>query len=368
MLQFDRLSDSESRRAQHASVPILFDRQHPHTRPFISLLAFLITVELFLPISSYLRYLSRLVLSFPRSYSHCPPTSIFEQVLTGDAWASEIARPLFQTRFDGPVVAFFGSFIVIVGWTLLQVVVAVLLEHFGAAANREKERALTQRAVEAGHSAPHFCTDPLMASLAHFDTNADLSQRIKTLFQALDTDESKTLSFRELQSGLRKLNFKPRIRLSEDDFDVLTISRTLCTASGEVDAISFERIMRHQLAVYVQRQVAVAMSLAPENDVNQTGTILFVLKLIKNGISEILDNGSGNGIIGCNGGSGSARSISKTEPEASLSSPVAGPARLGKINGCHPTLESMIAGLQHSMDLVLSKLKIDKEDSSVIQP
>ena len=31
------------------------------------------------------------------------------------------------------------------------------------------------------------------------------------------------------------------------------------------------------------------MSLAPENDINQTGTVLFVLKLIKNGINEILD-------------------------------------------------------------------------------
>ncbi len=24
---------------------------------------------------------------------------------------------------------------------------------------------------EAGHDAPHFCTDPLMATLAHFDTD-----------------------------------------------------------------------------------------------------------------------------------------------------------------------------------------------------
>ena len=60
---------------------------------------------------------------------------------------------------------------------------AVSAEHFGAAAGREKERAQAQRAMEAGHSAPHFCTDPLMASLAHFDTNADLAKRIRTLFE-----------------------------------------------------------------------------------------------------------------------------------------------------------------------------------------
>ena len=36
---------------------------------------------------------------------------------------------------------------------------------------------------EAGHETPRFSTDPLMATLAHFDTDADLSQRIQTLFQ-----------------------------------------------------------------------------------------------------------------------------------------------------------------------------------------
>ena len=35
----------------------------------------------------------------------------------------------------------------------------------------------------AGHDSPHFCTDPLMATLAHFETDSDLARRIKTLFQ-----------------------------------------------------------------------------------------------------------------------------------------------------------------------------------------
>jgi hypothetical protein len=35
-------------------------------------------------------------------------------------------------------------------------------------------RSLTHRSLdpqEAGHDTPHFCTDPLMATLAHFDTD-----------------------------------------------------------------------------------------------------------------------------------------------------------------------------------------------------
>jgi len=53
------------------------------------------------------------------------------QVCTGDGWASDIARPLFHGEggtdgadhkgLDGWAALFFISFIVIVGWTLLQV-------------------------------------------------------------------------------------------------------------------------------------------------------------------------------------------------------------------------------------------------------
>jgi hypothetical protein len=43
----------------------------------------------------------------------------------------------------------------------------------GGTAAREMFRSdgSVHRAQEAGHDAPHFCTDPLMATLAHFDTD-----------------------------------------------------------------------------------------------------------------------------------------------------------------------------------------------------
>ncbi len=72
------------------------------------------------------------------------------QVCTGDAWASEIARPMVENdlgELDGGNAIFFVSFIVVVSWTLLQVVVAVLLDNFAEASNAEKQRGeATQRA------------------------------------------------------------------------------------------------------------------------------------------------------------------------------------------------------------------------------
>ncbi len=65
------------------------------------------------------------------------------QICTGDAWASEIARPMVETpdgSLDAGNAIFFVSFIVVVGWTLLQVVVAVLLDNFTEASNAEKQR------------------------------------------------------------------------------------------------------------------------------------------------------------------------------------------------------------------------------------
>ena len=78
------------------------------------------------------------------------------QICTGDGWASDIVRPVFLSRcgengeseevpseeqgMEGTTAMFFVSFVVLVAWTLLQVVVAVLLDNFTAAADQEKQR------------------------------------------------------------------------------------------------------------------------------------------------------------------------------------------------------------------------------------
>ncbi len=51
------------------------------------------------------------------------------------------------------------------------------------ACGNEKEKLARQRVRELGLMSGHSVLDPLLASLAHFDTSADLSKRIASLFQ-----------------------------------------------------------------------------------------------------------------------------------------------------------------------------------------
>lgn len=73
-----------------------------------------------------------------------------------------------------------------------------------------------------------------MDTIAHYGTAEDLTARIEALFQSLDVDESGKLSFREMWRGLQKLNFRPRIELTLDDFEALTDGGELCNDKGEL--------------------------------------------------------------------------------------------------------------------------------------
>lgn len=107
------------------------------------------------------------------------------QIITGDSWCSGIVRLFFDADGNLPYgpVAFFVSFIVIVGWTLLQVVVALLLDNFNTATQKEKNEAAALLAEEQGFEYEMRSLDPVLASLSHFETDHDLKDRICTLFE-----------------------------------------------------------------------------------------------------------------------------------------------------------------------------------------
>jgi len=176
------------------------------------------------------------------------------QVCTGDGWASDIARPIFSVnagegQLDGASAAFFISFIVIVGWVLLQVVVAVLLDNFTAAAEEEKQRLARLKSKFDGRTPVVHAIDPLLAALAHFDTTEDLSHRIGLLFNCLDTDDSRTLTYAELAAGLKKLRVNPQVQISEDDWDVMTLNGTLLNPEKELGPKEFAMVSRCSLTL-----------------------------------------------------------------------------------------------------------------------
>ena len=60
-----------------------------------------------------------------------------------------------------------------------------------AMVGRVQDRVLRQKAAKRGKVVVIRVLDPLLATLAHFDSNSDLTLRIDTLFNVLDIDDSR---------------------------------------------------------------------------------------------------------------------------------------------------------------------------------
>ena len=119
--------------------------------------------------------------------------------------------------------------------------------------------------------------DPLLAALTHFKSSAELKSRLKTLFEILDRDNSKSISYKELAAGLRELRIRPRIQLSSEEFDSITQGRKLLNEQGELGFEEFEACLRYQLKLYVQRFLTSNMTRASRENPH-VGSLLFALK------------------------------------------------------------------------------------------
>lgn len=80
--------------------------------------------------------------------------------------------------------------------------------------------------------------EQVIKAFTTFTTPEDLDKEIDHLYDTLDTDESGGLTYEELEEGLRKLPFEPRIHISEEDFDAITEGKNLvsCTPLSETGA------------------------------------------------------------------------------------------------------------------------------------
>lgn len=192
-----------------------------------------------------------------------------------DKWPDDLPGFDDDGDLDWSVIIFLFSFVVVISWTLLQVVVAILLDNFIAATTSEKQR----RAIEkqrktrvVGHA-----LDPLLEMLAAtYDTTYDLSKRIEQIYTVLDTDNTGPLSFQKVQEGLRKLNVEPRVHMSAEDWVHLTEGFNL--HDGKINLEQFEAMIRVQLSYYVQRQTADAVAMS--NGGVELVAMLSALKII----------------------------------------------------------------------------------------
>ena len=165
----------------------------------------------------------------------------FFQIMTGDSWASMVVRSLVEEQESSgrgtdprSIYFFFVSFVLIAGVVLVNIVVAVLLDEFINAMQKEKEKASAiireKKEIDAKASRISGVLDPLLQSLSSFNDNNDLTAKVQDLYSRLDADGGGALDFKELNAGLKELALSKPIHLIEDDFDVgLTLQMTETT-------------------------------------------------------------------------------------------------------------------------------------------
>jgi len=117
-----------------------------------------------------------------------------------------------------------------------------------------------------------------------FTTARDLSQKVYNLYQRIDVDESGAIDLQEFNEGMKKLSITPAIRLTSDDWDVMTEKGTLLNSEGELTAPSFEKMLLGQIASFTRRKVVSAMQRI-ENDVE--GELMFALKMLMGTVDQV---------------------------------------------------------------------------------
>ncbi|EKX37036.1 hypothetical protein GUITHDRAFT_145280 [Guillardia theta CCMP2712] len=205
------------------------------------------------------------------------------QVMTVDGWydimtAGGIGSPSF------PTVLFFVSFIVLVTFTLLPIVLAVLLDSFKSANWMLNEQ--DQKTIPAEHlSVSRLSLDPLLASLMGCVSRQELMNRLELIFSILDVDGSQTVSFLELKEGLKMMQFRPKIDLSMDEYDAITRKKEICDEKGDLDLNAFKLVFSEQLYLYAERKIGQLIPVV-SNDDYCSAAIMFGLKLILSDINH----------------------------------------------------------------------------------
>jgi voltage-gated sodium channel len=195
--------------------------------------------------------------SYPQKFGSFVASSFtMFQVATGDSWVTDIVFTLNRNDEQSTTVVllFFSSYVVIVGIILFNIIVAVLLEGFlGAIQKQERDEAAKEEKEAMQRVAGAL--DPLLATLAQFQSPQHLNAEIQMLFQLLDIDDSGSLTFSEVQIGLEDLPLTPQILLTKEDWWTLTADVVTLGDDEGMSLEAFTTAIRWQLMLYGQRMV-----------------------------------------------------------------------------------------------------------------
>ena len=251
------------------------------------------------------------------------------QMATGDSWGSVITRGLLMdpdSKYSGGFVGvFFVSYILIVGVVLMNIVVAVLLgpdpvhtrKHTTSAHARARAHTHTHTHTHS-HTHTHadeFITtvaqekadqkalkdelrrrqdvesvsangslDPLVRGLMGFTTEKDLLSKIHALYCRMDLDESGSINLTELNEGLNKIRGGTQLRVSPEDFQLMTEHGRFLNDEGELGMIGFQHLVVSQMRTYANRKITEALNKSEDETSSET---LFALRMIMSNIDHI---------------------------------------------------------------------------------
>ena len=151
-------------------------------------------------------------------------------------------------------VIYFISFIIVVGYVLVSVVIAVLLENFSIAAARVDQEELKQQYED--KSGPLDC---LLEYILGIATTADLSMPTKQIFEMLDTDDSEKLTFQELRQGLDKLGLNRGCHMTHEYWDDVTMGLLEDgDRDGGLNLRGFQRMVYREIREMIARKIRLA--------------------------------------------------------------------------------------------------------------
>jgi voltage-gated sodium channel len=188
------------------------------------------------------------------------------QMASGDAWYSQVGRSILTANgvVDKWASIFFASYTMVVGMALLNIIIAVLLSEFMSTIVEEKEQARAME-IERWRASKESAVNPLrplLMSLLQYSSLSVLDDKIKHVFDFVDTDNSGRVSRTELKDGIRRLNVQPTIYLSDEDWYNMTEQEQLCNSNGELDLRHFSLIMKYQMKQCMLSELANSMNTA----------------------------------------------------------------------------------------------------------
>ena len=153
---------------------------------------------------------------------------------------------------------FFITFQLLVGYILMNIVMAVLLTEFTDSSARSQEEQLekTLRKLAADRAGP---LDMLLDRLFKVQPKQAVEQELQALFELIDEDGSGSIDLLELQQGLRDMEMLGRGKTEdEEDFETFMMKKGL-HRSSRLSFSDFRKLIREELDDYELRSIDFAV-------------------------------------------------------------------------------------------------------------